>query len=240
MSRSSLFSVSDSDLEDMLVGASNTCEESHSLIHGFLEGDNFSDPGKIFDLLVPHISSSPSAITGGDAMTSDEHQRCWPAERAGKDGRLSLDGPLVGIRPAWRTIPSGARPPLRLGTIFGYQSNLAQRYWTPLRNTWILSETGQTKLCFSDVLVRVPEGCLLFLNSLLEELAGILRPHIPLSTYNLLFPSGSYQSRQAILNRYEPGEGITPHVDLLKRFGDGIIGVSLGAGCVMDFQRGRG
>jgi alkylated DNA repair dioxygenase AlkB len=35
---------------------------------------------------------------------------------------------------------------------------------------------------------------------------------------------------------YDPGEGITPHVDLLGRYGDGIIGVSLGSGCVMRFD----
>ncbi|KAF7775650.1 hypothetical protein Agabi119p4_4043 [Agaricus bisporus var. burnettii] len=40
-----------------------------------------------------------------------------------------------------------------------------------------------------------------------------------------------------ILNLYTPGEGIASHVDLLKRFGDGIIGVSLGSGCVMRFAR---
>lgn len=45
------------------------------------------------------------------------------------------------------------------------------------------------------------------------------------------------QARQVILNLYTPGEGISPHVDLLKRFGDGIIGVSLGSGCVMRFAK---
>ena len=40
------------------------------------------------------------------------------------------------------------------------------------------------------------------------------------------------------MNLYRPGEGITPHVDLLDRFGDGIAGVSLGSGCVMRFRRG--
>ncbi|KAF8592284.1 hypothetical protein K439DRAFT_1626304 [Ramaria rubella] len=44
-------------------------------------------------------------------------------------------------------------------------------------------------------------------------------------------------SRQAILNHYNPGEGITSHVDLLTRFADGIIGVSLGSGTVMTFQK---
>ncbi|KAF8827288.1 hypothetical protein HHX47_DHR5000726 [Lentinula edodes] len=47
------------------------------------------------------------------------------------------------------------------------------------------------------------------------------------------------QARQVILNLYAPGEGISPHVDLLRRFGDGIIGVSLCGGCVMRFERIR-
>ncbi|KAF5371173.1 hypothetical protein D9758_004274 [Tetrapyrgos nigripes] len=45
------------------------------------------------------------------------------------------------------------------------------------------------------------------------------------------------RARQAIINLYHPGEGITPHVDLLRRFGDGIVGVSFGSGCVMEFRR---
>ncbi|KIO30918.1 hypothetical protein M407DRAFT_143941 [Tulasnella calospora MUT 4182] len=78
-----------------------------------------------------------------------------------------------------------------------------------------------------------------FLVDLLSVLSDILRPHIPESTSDLLFPDTAGQSgrrkpaRQAILNLYRPGEGITPHVDLLKRFGDGIIIVSLGSGTVM-------
>lgn len=38
---------------------------------------------------------------------------------------------------------------------------------------------------------------------------------------------------------YKPGEGITPHVDLLERYGDGIVGVSLGSGCAMRFRQVR-
>ena len=44
-------------------------------------------------------------------------------------------------------------------------------------------------------------------------------------------------ARQAIINLYKPGEGISPHVDLLGRYADGIIGVSLGSGCVMHFDK---
>ncbi|AET00428.1 putative tRNA (carboxymethyluridine(34)-5-O)-methyltransferase [Medicago truncatula] len=42
---------------------------------------------------------------------------------------------------------------------------------------------------------------------------------------------------QMITNVYQPGEGICPHVDLLK-FEDGIAIVSLESSCVMDFTLG--
>lgn len=82
--------------------------------------------------------------------------------------------------------------------------------------------------------------CLKSLVSLLEDL---LRPAVPPEVHDLLFsPSplahtGPPRARQAIINLYWPGEGITPHVDLLDRYGDGIIGVSLGSGCVMRFAK---
>lgn len=77
-----------------------------------------------------------------------------------------------------------------------------------------------------------------FLSVLLDTLSPLLLPILPLAIHNLLFPSASgtnTYARQVILNQYFPGEGITPHVDLLSRYGDGIIGVSLGGGTVMDF-----
>ncbi|KAI0068491.1 hypothetical protein BV25DRAFT_1866504 [Artomyces pyxidatus] len=81
-----------------------------------------------------------------------------------------------------------------------------------------------------------------FLHSLLHDLDGLFRPVLPPETHRLLFPPSDApaRARQAIINLYRPGEGISPHVDLLRRFGDGIIGVSLGSGCVMDFCRAQG
>lgn len=75
------------------------------------------------------------------------------------------------------------------------------------------------------------------LNRLLDSLFTLLQPHVPVETHDLLFPAVPTQARQVILNLYNPGEGISSHVDLLKRFGDGIIGVSLGSGCVMRFAQ---
>lgn len=73
--------------------------------------------------------------------------------------------------------------------------------------------------------------------SLLDAVSSLLRPILLPKTHELLFPERATQARQAILNLYQPGEGITPHVDLLGRFGDGIIGVSFGSGCVMRFDK---
>jgi hypothetical protein len=78
-----------------------------------------------------------------------------------------------------------------------------------------------------------------FLTSLLSTISELLLPVLPTPTYALLFPPADapIRVRQAILNLYNSGEGISPHVDLLTRFGDGIVGVSLGSGCVMRFRK---
>jgi len=74
---------------------------------------------------------------------------------------------------------------------------------------------------------------------LLATLDAMLSPLLPPEPHELLFPRIPKRARQAILNLYDPGEGISPHVDLLRRFGDGIVGVSLGSGCTMQFTKGR-
>lgn len=75
------------------------------------------------------------------------------------------------------------------------------------------------------------------LGSLLSQTAALLAPPVlSQETHDLLFaPRTDGSARQAIINHYAPGEGITPHVDLLGRYGDGIVGVSLGSGCAMAF-----
>ena len=85
----------------------------------------------------------------------------------------------------------------------------------------------------------------LFLNELLAATSELLAQHpmLPRETHAMLFPGDRDRrhvphARQAIINLYRPGEGISPHVDLLRRFGDGIVGVSLGDGGVaMRFAR---
>ena len=79
------------------------------------------------------------------------------------------------------------------------------------------------------------------LNSLLSTICELLRGQLPAETHALLFPppEAPVRVRQAIVNLYNSGEGISPHVDLLKRFGDGIIGISFGSGSVMNFRKQR-
>lgn len=72
---------------------------------------------------------------------------------------------------------------------------------------------------------------------LLEHVSVMLKNIIPLDTYDSLFPTKPTMARQAIINIYKPGDGISPHVDLLGRYADGIIGVSFGSGCVMRFDK---
>ena len=85
---------------------------------------------------------------------------------------------------------------------------------------------------------RIP-GIPTFLTDLLAVLSKNLQPLLPRETHELLFPTSNSppKARQVIINFYNPGEGIMPHVDLLDRFGDGIIGISLGSGCIMQFSR---
>ncbi|MFI0968117.1 alpha-ketoglutarate-dependent dioxygenase AlkB [Streptomyces sp. NPDC021080] len=40
---------------------------------------------------------------------------------------------------------------------------------------------------------------------------------------------------QVIVNEYEPGQGISAHVDCVPCFGPVVAAISLGSGCVMDF-----
>lgn len=42
---------------------------------------------------------------------------------------------------------------------------------------------------------------------------------------------------QAIINEYEPGQGISPHIDCQPCFGDAIVSLSLGSSCIMNFER---
>lgn len=44
---------------------------------------------------------------------------------------------------------------------------------------------------------------------------------------------------QVIINEYQPGQGISPHIDCIPCFTDTIISLSLGSTCAMDFQHSQ-
>lgn len=52
-----------------------------------------------------------------------------------------------------------------------------------------------------------------------------------------LFEEGYFDKipDQVIVNEYEPGQGITSHVDCEPCFEDTVVSISLGSNCVMDF-----
>ncbi len=46
-----------------------------------------------------------------------------------------------------------------------------------------------------------------------------------------------YNKLQVIVNEYIPGEGIAPHIDDIKQFGEWIISITLNGGCIINFTR---
>ncbi|MFI7134160.1 alpha-ketoglutarate-dependent dioxygenase AlkB [Nonomuraea sp. NPDC050153] len=43
------------------------------------------------------------------------------------------------------------------------------------------------------------------------------------------------EADQVVVNEYQPGQGISPHVDCVPCFGPVVAAISLGSACVMDF-----
>jgi alkylated DNA repair dioxygenase AlkB len=77
-----------------------------------------------------------------------------------------------------------------------------------------------------------------YLDHLLLASQALLTPILPEHTLRLLYTQPL--ARQAILNLYPPGQGISPHIDLPNRYADGILGISLMGGAVMTFENGKG
>jgi hypothetical protein len=75
-----------------------------------------------------------------------------------------------------------------------------------------------------------------FLISCFHPLADLLHSSLPAAVHMTLFDD-QIERRQAVINRCEPGDGISPHVDLLGRYADEIVGVSLGSSYSVIFAR---
>ena len=115
------------------------------------------------------------------------------------------------------------------------QVMLFTRFSPPSSSATRLSPTINSDVMNSNL--NADAGLPNILLGLLETISTLLKPVLPPQTYDLLFPVNPTRARQAIINLYHPGEGITPHIDLLGRYGDGIIGVSFNSSCVMRFDR---
>lgn len=64
----------------------------------------------------------------------------------------------------------------------------------------------------------IPEWCNFLMDRLMEQDIIQVRPD------------------QLIINEYQPGQGIGPHVDSVASFADGIVSISLGSNIMMDFK----
>ncbi|EJF62172.1 hypothetical protein DICSQDRAFT_104425 [Dichomitus squalens LYAD-421 SS1] len=151
--------------------------------------------------------------------------------------------PDPGLFPAKRTAPS--IPGLHFDSTLLLPEDIQEDLmWTCIR-TFFHEGTGNQVMLFERAPSSDPEGTSSnpstklpsFLADLLSTLDLLLRPRVPPEVHDVLFSpapashQGPPRARQAIINLYWPGEGITPHVDLPHRYGDGIMGVSLGSGC---------
>ncbi|ADV22196.1 Hypothetical Protein CGB_D9610C [Cryptococcus gattii WM276] len=79
-----------------------------------------------------------------------------------------------------------------------------------------------------------------YIHRLLSTLSCLLSRDTPTLTlaphlHRLLFSQPL--ARQAIINLYPAGTGIAPHIDLVGRYADGVVGCSVIGGCVMTFSR---
>ncbi|KAI0092122.1 hypothetical protein BDY19DRAFT_579727 [Irpex rosettiformis] len=154
----------------------------------------------------------------------------------------------AGLKPAQRTAPP--IPGLYFDPSIQLPDELAEELLQKCLDTYFQEEDVNQVMLFERVVTEpgmdapstLPSsssGIPHFLKDLLVVLSTHLLHILPKDTHELLFPlpGTPARARQVIVNFYKPGEGITPHVDLLDRFGDGIIGVSLGSGCVMQFVK---
>ncbi|KAM0792764.1 hypothetical protein ACM66B_002538 [Microbotryomycetes sp. NB124-2] len=98
------------------------------------------------------------------------------------------------------------------------------------RNVWP-DNSDQVMLFESPCCNNLPA----FLTPLLDNVLPAALKGLPQETYDNIF--NSKLPRQVIMNLYKPGQGISRHVDLPSRYGDGIVGVSLCGSTVMEFER---
>jgi hypothetical protein len=172
------------------------------------------------------------------AVNDAEHVACATSPFSeGSDSEVDslFDEPQIAMRTA-PPIPGLFVPPVRLP--LGLANDIVQQCMSLYFDGRDINQIMLFGCTTSEHGENMGNGLPTFLIRLLHRLAELLRDHLPEKVHEMLFPpkDAPQRARQAILNLYHPGEGISPHVDLLKRFDDGIIGVSFGSGCVMSFE----
>ena len=221
--------------------------------HGYLALENpilqnKKQKGQVLRIEIPVAMNSGLLNHEEQHSSSSLFSAYCPDSLFSFDGDISEEGEIVDIPfPANRTAPPIPglffEPSLLLlqelaDSVFSYcldtyfkspgvnQVMLFTRFLSPPSSAAQLSPTINSNAGLPNILL-----------GLLETISTLLKPILPPQTYDLLFPVNPTRARQAIINLYHVGEGITPHIDLLGRYGDGIIGVSLNSSCVMRFDR---
>ena len=215
------------------------------------------------DLILPDDQSDVDSLFDGDMEDSNSvSSKNNLSDRNDDDGDNANDPTSIKLDP----VETAARlsgiliPGLFVFSTPMISSELASSLWdscktsffrNPEVNQVMLFDRARTCSLHEDLSLnemetkksssRIP----VFLLELLEVLKESLKGSLPDDVYAMLFPTFEEevekgQARQAIVNHYRPGEGISPHVDLLGRYSDGIIGVSLNGGTVMDFVKVQG
>jgi hypothetical protein len=199
--------------------------------------DKVPDPRKHLRIEIPTEAPTHSASTHS-ATTS--YSSLFSATSLFSDdlGNSASPTTTANIKPAMTTAPP--IPGLYFIPSLKIPLNLADSVTSFCLSTYFKNPDINQIMLFTRFTPESPSSLPPILLDLLCTLSYLLKPYIPDQIHNLLFPDAPTQARQVILNLYTPGEGISPHVDLLNRFGDGIIGVSLGSGCVMQFARSSG
>ena len=105
----------------------------------------------------------------------------------------------------------------------------AQKYFGPSQDQCMLFETSSAK-------GQLPP----WTGQLIRTLSDLLHDKISNKAKELFFPAETSLQRQLIINTYRSGQGIASHVDLLRRFGDGVIICSFLSGIAMDLDGPRG
>jgi hypothetical protein len=213
-----------------LAEFSNSTSESWTQANGLLQvqtASEFEDPEKC-------AFSYADDSSDVDSLFDEVQSWSWAhvTERAPNTGRRVREHEA----PALRTAPP--IPGLYFSPLTLLHPALADSVMQQCMNSYFQNESTNQIMLFSRA-GHTNSSLPPFLIALLSNLSSLLQPILPAQTYDLLFPRKPLTARQAILNLYKPGEGRTPHVDLLGRFGDGVIGVSFGSGCVMHFERGE-